>query len=33
VFVNEQLAVIGSADYYAIAYQVQRAIEASEVKA
>ena len=33
VFVNEQLAVSGSADYYDIAYQVQRAIEASEVKA
>ncbi len=30
VFVNEQLAVIGSADFYDIAYQVQRAMEAHE---
>jgi len=30
VFVNEQLAVIGSADFYDIAYQVQRAVGAHE---
>lgn len=33
VFVNDQLAVIGSADFYDIAYHVQRVAEESEVKA
>lgn len=30
VFVNEQLALAGSADFYDVAYHVQRAIEAQE---
>lgn len=33
VFVNDQLAVIGSADFYDIAYHVQRVAQSAEVKA